>query len=235
MLLAFGVFKYALIWPLVLFFFVLQWRWKCLLVGGGIHLGVHMVLCRIIHANPVTIFADVLGGNTRVFNQSSLLSVWMPFRSWNEMFPNLAVPAHFLGAVLLLSMLGGLVWLWLRREKTDHRNLVVWTAVLLLLAVLTINSRVFAHMYTLPVLWIACSPAHPSLPLFLRVRLVTWVLYLAYVPSGADALGLSEPVLHVLRIIFNTVFAALALDLGRLLLNWERSAVHPIKAAALRA
>lgn len=233
-MLAFGVFKYALIWPLVLFFFILQWRWRCLLVGGSIHLAVHLMLCRIIHANPVTIFADVLGGNTRVFNRSSLLTVWMPFRSWNEMFPNLAVPAHFLGATLLLSMLGGLVWLWLRREKNSDRNLMGWTAVLLLLSVLTINSRIFSHMYTLPVLWLACSPTHPSLPLFLRIRLVIWVLYLSYVPSGVDDIGLSESVLHVLRIMFNTVLAALAVDLGRLLLNYERSSVYPSKPAALR-
>lgn len=234
-LLAFGVFKYALIWPLVLFFFIMQWRWFCLLVGGGIHLGVHLVLCRIINANPITIFADVLSGNTRVFNRSSLLTVWMPFRSWNEMFPSLAVPANLCGALLLLLMLGGLLWLWLRRKRTDQHNLTRWTAVLLLLSLLTVSSRIFSHMYGLPVLWIACSPAQPSLSWFLRFRLIVLVLYLCYVPSGVDDLGLSEQVLQALRIGFNLVFAALAVDLGRLLLAGERSAAQPSKVAALRS
>lgn len=234
-LLAFGVFKYALIWPLVLFFFIMQWRWYCLLVGGGIHVGVHLVLCRIINANPITIFADVLSGNTRVFNKDSLLTVWMPFRSWNVMFPNLAVPAQLSGAMLLLLMLGGLLWLWLRRKKTDHHNLIRWTAVLLLLSLLAVSSRIFSHMYGLPVLWIACSPAHPSLSWFQRSRLITLVLYLCYVPSGVDDLGVSEQVLQALRIVFNLVLAALAVDLGRLLLAGERSAAQPSKTAALRS
>lgn len=234
-LLAFGVFKYALIWPLVLFFFIMQWRWCCLLVGGGIHLGVHLVLCRTISANPITIFADVLSGNSRVFNYNSLLTVWMPFRSWNEMFPNLAVPAKLCGALLLLLMLGGLLWLWLRRKRTDHHNLIRWTAVLLLLSLLTVSSRIFSHMYGLPVLWIACSPAQPWLSCFQRSRLIALVLYLCYVPSGVDDLGLSGQVLQALRIGFNLVLAALAVDLGRLLLAGERSAAQPSRAAALRS
>jgi|GEM_PF-5382989 len=234
-LLAFGVFKYALIWPLVLFFFIMQWRWRCLLVGGGIHMVVHLALCRIIHANPVTIFADVLSGNTKVFNYNSLLTVWMPFRSWNEMFPSLAVPAQLAGAMLLLMMLGGLLWLWLRRKRTDQHNLIRWTAVLLLLSLLTVSSRIFSHMYGLPVLWIACSPAQPSLSWFQRFRLIVLVLYLCYVPSGVDDLGLSEQVLQALRIGFNLVSAALAVDLGRLLLAGERSAAQPSRAAALRS
>lgn len=234
-LLAFGVFKYALIWPLVLFFFIMQWRWRCLLVGGGIHVGVHLVLCRIINANPITIFADVLSGNTRVFNHNSLLTVWMPFRSWNEMFPSLAVPAKLCGAILLLVMLGGLLWLWLRRKKTDHHNLIPWAAVLLLLSLLAVSSRIFSHMYGLLVLWIACSPTRPSLSWFQRTRLITLVLYLCYVPSGVDNLGVSEQVLQALRIVFNLALAALAVDLGRLLLAGERSAAQTNKAAALRS
>lgn len=234
-LLAFGVFKYALIWPLVLFFFIMQWRWRCLLVGGGIHVVVHLILCRIIHANPITIFADVLSGNTKVFNYNSLLTVWMPFRSWNEMFPSLAVPAKLCGAVVLLLMLGGLLWLWLRRKRTDRHNLLWWTAVLLLLSLLAVSSRIFSHMYGLPVLWIACSPAHPSLSWSQRTRLITWVLYLCYAPSGADDIGVSEQVLQALRIVFNLVLAVLAVDLGWLLLAGERCAAQPSKAAALRS
>jgi hypothetical protein len=61
------------------------------------------------------------------------------------------------------------------------------------------------------------------------------VLYLCYVPSGVDDLGLSEQILQTLRIGFNLVLAVLTVDLGRLLLAGERSVAQPNRAAALRA
>lgn len=235
LLLSLGVFKYALIWPLVLFLFVLQWRWRwrCLLIGGGIHLVVHWWLCDLIDANPVAIFAEVLSCNAKVFNFNSMLTFWMPFRSWNRMFPDLALPAHLLGVLLLLGMLGWLAWLWLRRKKDDRRNLLIWSAVLTLLAVLTVTSRIFAHMYALPVLLLACAPASAAFTPFQRGRLVAFVLYLSYVPSGVDDLGLPGLVLYWMRITFNLVLAALVVDLSWLLFRVERGDFQPTKAAAL--
>ncbi|MCB1278759.1 glycosyltransferase 87 family protein [Prosthecobacter sp.] len=222
LLLALGVFKYALIWPLVLFLFILQWRWRCLLVGGGIHLVVHLVLCRIIHANPITIFADVLHGNGKVFHFSRMLTVWLPFRSWNRTFPDFMLPSQLLGALLLLALLVGLGWLWLRRSKEDRTHLLIWLAVLELLAVLAISTRIFAHMYTLPVLLLACAPVSFAFTPFQRGRLITYVLYLAYVPGGVDDAGLSAPMMHLLHQSFNVVLAMLVVEMGLLLFRLER-------------
>lgn len=227
LLLALGVFKYALVWPLVLFLFILQWRWRCLLVGGGIHLVVHLALCRVMQANPVTIFADVLDGNSKVFHRDNLLTVWLPFRSWNRLFPEHPLPAQWLGALLLAALLAALVWLWLRRDKNDRRNLLVWVAVLTLLAVMSVNSRIFAHMYALPVLLLACAPAAGAFTPFQRGRLIAYVLYLGYVPSGADNLGLPAQVQQGMMFVFNIVLAALAFELGRHLLRTERPPLTP--------
>jgi hypothetical protein len=223
LLLALGVFKYALIWPLVLFLFILRWRWRCLLVGGGVHLVVHLVLCRIIHANPVTIFADVLHGNEKVLHFSRMLTVWFPFRSWNRMFPDFMLPAQWLGALLLLTLLGGLAWLWLRRRPDDRGHWLVWLAALELLAVLTVSSRIFAHMYTLPVLLLACAPSSAVFTPFQRGRLIAYVLCLAYVPGGVDDAGLSASVMHLLHQLFNVVLAALVVETGLLLCRLERA------------
>ncbi len=235
LLLSLGVFKYALIWPLVLFLFVLQWRWRCLLIGGGIHLVVHWWLCDLIEANPVAIFAEVLSCNAKVFNFNSMLTFWMPFRSWNQFFLEFPVPAQLLGSLFFLIVLGWLGRLWLRRDKNDRDNLLAWMAALLLLAVLTVNSRIFAHMHVLPVLLLACAPESSTFTWSQRARLMACVLYLSYLPSGMEDMNLQDEVLLLLRTFYNTVLLFLAVDLGRLLGKTEHARYQAHKTDALPA
>jgi hypothetical protein len=222
LLLSMGVFKYALVWPLVLFLFILQSRWLCLLIGGGVHLVVHLILCGLMKADPVGIFAEVLGGNAKVFQFNGVPTFWLPFRSWNLVFPEFPLPAQWLGTLFLLSVLTWLAATWLRREKRDDRSLLLWLAVLLLLAVLSVPSRIFAHMYGLPVLLLACSPSLMAVTPRRSARLIACALWLAYVPNGADGLGMPEMVRQSLRIASNLIILALAFDLGRLLAGEER-------------
>jgi hypothetical protein len=224
LLLAFGVFKYAVVWPFVLFFFILQWRWRCLVTAGSIHVVVHLLLCRLMQADPVTIFAEVLGGNAKVFHRESLITIWTPFRAWNRHFPDLAVPVQVCGAVLLLLILGGLACLWLRRDRDSREGLVAWTAVLALLAVLVVTSRTFSHMYVLPALLLAGMPAPVPFVFtpFQRGCLVYFCLHLAAVPSGADDLGLPPDDVRRLMLLYNVFLTMLAFSLARLLLRMER-------------
>ncbi|MDZ4405099.1 glycosyltransferase family 87 protein [Prosthecobacter sp.] len=235
LLLSLGVFKYALIWPLVLFLFVLQRRWRCLLIGGGIHLVVHLWLCDLIDANPVAIFAEVLSCNAKVFNFNSMLTFWMPFRMWNQFFLEFPVPAQLLGSLFFLIVLGWLGRLWLRRDKNDRDNLLAWMAALLLLAVLTVNSRIFAHLHVLPVLLLACAPALSAYTWSQRARLMACVLYLSYLPSGMEDMDLQDEVLLLLRTFYNTVLLLLAVDLGRLLGKTEHARYQAHKTDALPA
>lgn len=234
-LLALGVFKYALIWPLVLFLFILQRRWCCLFIGGGIHLVVHLVLCGLMQADPVTIFADILGGNAKVFQYNKVLTFWMPFDSWNLMFPDLSLPAQWFGALLMVSLLAWLGVSWVRRKKTDRDGLLLWIGALLLFAVLAVPSRIFAHMYALPVLLLACGPSRVVITPWQRGRLIAFVLWLGYLPDGSEGLGMPEAVQQMFGSVFKAVLIALVVELGLLLARTVRVPSQVSKAAALRA
>ncbi|MBL9132319.1 MAG: DUF2029 domain-containing protein [Verrucomicrobiaceae bacterium] len=221
LLLALGVFKYPVVWPFVLFFFILQGRWRCLLTAGGLHLVVHLILCRIMQAHPVTIFADVLAGNGKVFNRSSLLTFWTPFRHWNTWFPDLAVPAQWLGALTLLAAVAWLARLWMRRPRDSREHLVVWTAVLAVLAVLTVYSRIYCHAYELPVLMLAGVSATSTLAL--RVRLVVLVLLLCQGYNSHLAGMVPTVLVPWLHLLSNTLLFLLALELGWLVFRLERA------------
>jgi hypothetical protein len=230
LLLALGVFKYALVWPLVLFLFILQWRWLCLLVGGGIHLVVHLAVCSHIKADPVSIFGDVLAGNANITGFSTPPTFSLPFRLWNQLFPHAHAPAAGGGVLLLIMVLAALGSLWMRRTKEDRHGLLLWIGVLLMVSVLTVPTRLYAHMFGLPVLLYACAPASRVQP-WQRGLLIAAVLWLAHVPSGIDDLGLAAWVQTTLLAVFRLGMFSLAAGLGWLLLKSERT--HASKAEAL--
>lgn len=253
-LLALGVFKYALVWPIVLFFFIFQGRWRCLLTAGGIHLAAHLLLCRIMGAHPVTVFADVLRGNSGVFHRNDVLTVWLPFRVLNERFPALGLPAQLLGAILLMALIAGLAWLWFRRHRDDECNLLAWTAALTLLAVFSVTLRIYTHVYALPVLLLAfvpissrggsagraslpashthpgsagASPSHcASLPVISLFQRSRLAFYIVYLTLIHRGLEWAFPgqSQHLL-LIFNAVLAVLAVELTVILSFLEKPAV----------
>jgi GT2 family glycosyltransferase len=187
-LLALGLFKYAYVWPLVLFLFVLNRGWLTLLVAATLHGAAHLLLCGLMGAHPVGVLAQILPGNAYVFRHGKMLSVWMPYRTLATQFPSLHLPADVLGACALAALLAGLVLLWRRRRASLARS-VGWLFVLGLLSTLALTARDYDLSYCLAGwLWLCVVPATAA-TCWPRVALAGGLLYLTVIHRALEALA----------------------------------------------
>lgn len=186
-LLALGLFKYAYIGLVVLFFIVLHHRWKTLLFAGMIHLLAHLMLCLRMNANPVSIIADVFQYNSRIFDRETTLTIWLPFRALAARFPEWNLPADALGAGVLAVMLAALLVVWQRRGLSPYEH--AWAFVLCMLATLVVTCRNYHLTFTFfGWLWIFSPAASVSGARMPRFLMAGAIIYLSFIHRLLEAI-----------------------------------------------
>lgn len=178
-LLALGVYKYALVWPVVLFFFCLAPRRIALAWAAAIHLCVHLTLCWRMHAHPIQVFAEAMRGSSDIFERNLMFTIWMPWRILAGRLGSWEVPATTLGALTLLGLLAILGRFWL--QKRAGREPRAWFGLLCLLAVIAVSTRPYALAFT-PAIWLCVAgPQALSTSEGRRWRIIAYILFLSIV------------------------------------------------------
>lgn len=191
-LLALGLFKYAYVGLVVVFFIALNRGWRTLLVAGSIHLVTHLLLCLRMNVHPLGIIGEVFQDNSRIFNRETTLTVWLPFRALAAQFPHWHLPADLLGAGALGAVLLGLFLVWRRQGLSPHEH--AWAFVLCLLATLVVTCRNYHLVFCLfGWLWIFSPAAALPAARVPRLLLAGALAYLTLVHRLVQALAARMP------------------------------------------
>ncbi len=226
LLLALGLYKYPLVWPMVLFFYCLGPRRLALVWAAVIHLTVHLWLCGRMAADPVRIFGEVLRGNRDIFDRNETFTVWMPWRTLSGWLPPGSIPVNALAALTLVAVLALLIQAWNRGHARQYP--LAWFGLLGLLAMISVSSRPYALVFA-PAIWFSVVGPH-AVPASAgrRWRIAGYVLWLTAGQRLADALLNPETGNRAVFWTYNPFLILLCLEFGHML--WKLKPPHQVPA-----
>ena len=177
--LAFALTKYTLVWPLVLFFFMLNHAWRPLILAFCIHLALHLLLSWHIGVGPIEVLTQALIDNSRIFYRDGILTFWSACRGLGELFPHIIIYPEIIAGVLLISMLASLAVVW--KKYKDNINPLAWVSIFSVLSVLTVATQKYSFVFLLAnATWVLTAKV-PSNCRWLRVRIFCYLLLISMI------------------------------------------------------
>jgi hypothetical protein len=149
--LSLSLLKYHLTLPFLLFFFILEKRWRSLIVSGIIHCIAHLWLCYVIKAPVLKIFSDLWQ-----LNKKQLLAPGVDIYSVLKRMDGVILSQESLNHIVLIVLLSVFmmtVFLWIKRK--DRVDLIGRLSIAGVFALFSTYHRIYDFVSLFfPLLWI---------------------------------------------------------------------------------